>query len=66
MDAAAMYGVEYLDEDVSYARLSVAWVSLTRHDADGLAINLVMIEVLQALYSCTAAARGKAWLACCS
>ena len=34
---------EYLDEDVSHARLSVAGISLTRHDSNGLAVHLVMV-----------------------
>lgn len=59
MSAAVVHGAGYLDEDVPHARFSVAWVSLARHDANGLAINFVMIQILQALYSCTAAVRGE-------
>ncbi len=44
---------EYLDEDISHARLSVAGISLTRHDSNGLAVHLVMVQILQPFHSCT-------------
>lgn len=49
-------GVEYLDKDVSHSRFAVAWISLTGHDTNGLAIDLVVVEILQTLDSCTAVA----------
>ncbi len=48
---------EYLDEDVSHARLPVAGVPLARHDTDSLAIHLVMVQILQPLHGCIAKQR---------
>lgn len=46
----------YLDEYVSHSRLAVAWVSLAGHNTNGFAIDLVVVEILQTLDSCGAAA----------
>ena len=66
MIAFVVKDVNYLDEDVSNSRLSVAWVPLAGHDANGLAIDLVVVEIFQALDSCAAAAASEAkpWPEC--
>ena len=50
----------HLDEDVSHSRLAVAWVSLAGHDTNGLAIDLVVVEILQTLDSCIAVSASEA------
>ena len=45
--------IAHLDEDVSHSRLSVAWVTLAGHNANGLAVDLIVIEILKSFDSCT-------------
>ena len=65
MIAAAMqkilcYKSEHLDEDVTHSRLAVAWVSLAGHDTNSLAIDLVVVKILQTLDSCVAVSASEA------